>query len=524
MKTKSIALQSLILAGLLLFLSSCNEKYPPTDLNNNNIIPKPLLIKATHKTFVLNNKSAIYLNQENEELVKTGEYLAQILRPSTGFPLEIISTTPTQHKGAIYLILKSIETFQSKEAYKINIDADKVEISASDVEGIFRGIQTLRQLLPAEIENSEIQKKDWLLPTGIITDKPEYSYRSAMLDVSRHFFGVPIVKQYIDQLALYKINILHLHLTDDQGWRIEIKSWPNLTLHGASTQVGGGEGGFYTQEDYKEIVQYAAERFITVVPEIDMPGHTNAALASYPELNCNNEAPELYTGTEVGFSTFCIEKEVVYQLVEDVVREISEITPGPWFHMGGDESHSTKQKDFIYFINRTRDIIESNGKQAIGWSEIALADVNEQTTVQFWNKAENAKIAISKGCKLIISPAEHTYMDMKYDSTTVLGLDWAGYTEVDLAYNWEPTAQADGISKENILGIEAPLWSETIENLDDINFLAFPRLPGHAEIGWTPHSLRNWEEYKVRLASHAERFNQLGINYYRSELVPWTTE
>ena len=524
MKIKSIALQSLILIGLLLIFSSCNKKYPPTDLNLNNIIPKPLSVTATHQTFVLNSKSAIYVNQENQDLVKSGEYLGKILRSSTGFPIEVIPTTSSQQKGSIYLTIKTAEKSESKEAYQININTEKAEISASHVEGVFRGIQTLRQLFPAEIESNEVQQKDWLLATGSIVDKPEYSYRSAMLDVSRHFFGVPIVKQYIDQLALYKINILHLHLTDDQGWRIEIKSWPNLTLHGASTQVGGGKGGFYTQEDYKEIVQYAAERFITIVPEVDMPGHTNAALSSYPELNCNNRAPELYTGTEVGFSTFCIEKEVVYQLVEDVVREISEITPGPWFHMGGDESHSTKQKDFIYFINRTRDIIESNGKQAIGWSEIALADVNEQTTVQFWNKAENAKIAISKGCKLIISPAKHTYMDMKYDSTTVLGLNWAGYTEVDLAYNWEPTAQADGISKENILGVEAPLWSETIESLDDINFLAFPRLPGHAELGWTPQSSRNWDEYKVRLGNHAERFKQLGINYYRSGLVPWTTE
>ncbi len=204
---------------------------------------------------------------------------------------------------------------------------------------------------------------------------PKYGYRGAMLDVARHFFTVDEVKKYIDLLAMYKINKLHLHLSDDQGWRIEIKSWPNLTNYGGSTEVGGGPGGFYTQEEYIELVSYAQERFITIIPEIDLPGHTNAALASYPELNCNGKSPDLYTGTEVGFSTLCANKEITFQFLDDVIREISEITPGPYFHIGGDESHVTKEEDYITFINRSQDMVLKYGKKVMGWDEIQNADL-----------------------------------------------------------------------------------------------------------------------------------------------------
>jgi hexosaminidase len=329
------------------------------------------------------------------------------------------------------------------------------------------------------------------------------------------------VKQYIDQLALYKINYLHLHLSDDQGWRIEIKSWPKLTEIGGSTQVGGGPGGFYTQEEYADIVSYAAERFITIVPEIDMPGHTNAALASYAELNCDGKATELYTGTRVGFSTLCTRKEITYTFVEDVIRELVELTPGPYFHVGGDESHVTELEDYIYFMNRVRKIVQKHGKKVIGWDEISHADLDSSDIAQYWASAENAGRALAKGARLIISPAKYAYLDMKYDSTTALGLNWAGYTEVDKAYAWEPLELIEGISQDQILGIESPLWSETIETLDEIEFLAFPRLIGHAEIGWSDPQARSWESYRKRLADHAGMLDALGIDFYRSDLVDW---
>jgi hexosaminidase len=317
------------------------------------------------------------------------------------------------------------------------------------------------------------------------------------------------------------MNVLHLHLSDDQGWRIEIKSWPNLTAHGGSTQVGGGKGGFYTQEQYADIVQYAKERYITIVPEIDMPGHTNAALASYPELNCNGKATELYTGTKVGFSTLCTNKEITYKFIDDVVRELAALTPGPYIHIGGDESNATKVEDYIPFINKVQDIVIAHGKQVLGWDDIAIAILKPNVVAQHWSNIKNANMAVTKGAKLLLSPAKKAYMDMQYDKTTPLGLHWAAYIEADSAYKWDPARYVPGVGKENIIGIEAALWTETITNMDQIEYMVFPRLPGYAEIGWTPSSLRSWDEYKVRLGNHGERFKAMEIDYYPSKLVPW---
>jgi hexosaminidase len=317
------------------------------------------------------------------------------------------------------------------------------------------------------------------------------------------------------------MNVLHLHLADDQGWRIEIKSWPKLTEIGGSTEVGGGKGGFYTQEEYKDLVQYAADRFITIIPEIDMPGHTNAALASIPELNPDNVAVKLYTGTKVGFSTLQTNKDFTYQFLNDVIRELVSMTPGPYIHVGGDESHVTKKEDYIPFIERVQEIVLANGKQMIGWDETTLSALKSTSVAQYWSKAENALRGVSKGAKIIMSPAAKAYLDMKYHPKTKLGLHWAGYIEVDAGYKWDPATLVPGITKTNILGIECPLWSETVHNMKEIEFLLFPRLPGYAEIGWTDSSLRHWEEYKTRLGNQASRFKFMGINYYPSAKVPW---
>ena len=320
-------------------------------------------------------------------------------------------------------------------------------------------------------------------------------------------------------LVVYKLNVLHLHLSDDQGWRIEIKSWPNLTAHGGSTEVGGGTGGFYTQEEYKDIVEYAKERFITIIPEIDMPGHTNAALASYSELNKSGEVTELYTGIKVGFSSLDTSKEITYQFVGDVVRELSEMTPGPYIHIGGDESHETEMEDYIPFINRVQDIVLANGKQMIGWDEIAHADIKANTIVQFWARPKNAQKAVEKKAKIILSPSNKTYLDMKYDSITKLGLNWAGYVNIDSAYNWNPSTFITGISKSDILGIESPLWTETITNMEELEYMVFPRIIGHAEIGWTLDSLRDLDDYKFRLKKHLDRLKIKGIYYYSLDRI-----
>jgi hexosaminidase len=252
-----------------------------------------------------------------------------------------------------------------------------------------------------------------------------------------------------------------------------------------------------------------------------MPGHTNAILASYPELNCNGKATDLYGGIEVGFSTLCTDKEITYKFVNDVIRELAALTTGPYIHIGGDESHVTKKEDYIPFVKRVQDIVLSHGKQVMGWDEISLSELNPNTVAQYWSNAENASLAVSKGAKILMSPAAKTYIDMKYDSTTVLGLKWAGYIEVDTSYIWDPATLVPGIGKDKILGVEAPLWTETITNMEELEYMVFPRLPGIAEIGWSPVSIRNWDDYKIRLGKHADRFTVMQIHYYASRLVPW---
>jgi hexosaminidase len=343
-----------------------------------------------------------------------------------------------------------------------------------------------------------------------------------MLDVARHFFSVSDVTHYIDLLASYKINRLHLHLSDDQGWRIEIRSWPNLALYGGSLEVGGGPGGYYSQSDYAYIVAYAQSRFVTVVPEIEMPGHINAALAAYPNLSCSGKIPELYTGIDVGFSSLCISDETTYTFVQDVIGELAAMTPGPYIHVGGDETQATGPADYVSFMNRVGSIIAATGKHMVGWEEIAQAGIPAGSIVQHWNPGDGLALeATTEGLKLIMSPADRAYIDMKYVASTPLGLDWAGYITVPTAYNWDPAAMVADVTDENILGVEAPLWSETLETLNDIEYMAFPRIIGFAEMGWTPQSARNWDSYRLRLAAQGPRLRALGVNFYKSPDVPW---
>ena len=507
---------------MLAVLTSCTDKIQ-SDLSKESIIPKPVAVTATGEFFSLKSSSDIYFQGESPELKQIGEYLAVRLKPATGYDFEVKSTVNDPRPGNIFLTLPATDTKLGDEGYELTITKKGIKLAANTPGGLFRGIQTIRQLFPAKIEMASKQTGPWQIASGTITDYPVYSYRGVMLDVSRHFFGVQDVKRLLDMVACYKMNVLHLHLSDDQGWRIEIKSWPNLALHGGSTQVGGGKGGYYTQEQYSEIVNYAKERYITIVPEIDMPGHTNAALSSYAELNCSGKATELYTGTDVGFSTLCTHKEITYKFIDDVVRELAALTPGPYIHIGGDESHATKREDYIPFINKVQEIVVANGKHVLGWDDIAISTLKPNVSAQVWASVENANMAVTKGAKILMSPANKAYLDMQYDSTTKFGLHWAAYIEVDSAYIWDPATLIPGVGKENILGIEAALWTETITNMDEMEYMVFPRLPGYAEIGWSPSSDRSWDEYKDRLAKQGERFKAMDIDYYQSVLVPWGT-
>ena len=497
----------------MLILFSCQEQAPPPfSLEEAALIPLPNEVHSSPASFSIGSTHSIGVNSEN--LLPLAEQIGQEWESVTG---EALLISKDASELAIQLHLTNEEHLQA-EAYRLEIGEQNILLISATEVGLYRAWQTLKQVLLLTPQNKHGKQH---IPTGIIEDAPDYAYRGAMLDVARHFFSVAAVKRYIDQLALYKINFLHLHLSDDQGWRIEIKSWPKLTAIGGSTEVGGGEGGFYTQEDYKEIVAYAQKHFITIVPEIDMPGHTNSALASYAELNCNGKATELYTGTEVGFSTLCVDKKITYTFIDDVVREIASITPGPYFHIGGDESHATAKKAYKTFVNKVIPIVEKYEKKILGWDEIQLGDLPENVVVQYWAKAENALKGKSKGAKVLMSPAHYAYLDMQYDSLTPLGLHWAAYINVKKGYDWVPETLVKGIEKQDIIGIEAPLWSETITNSADLEYLAFPRLPGYAEIGWTAMEKRNWEDYKKRLVAHQTIFDRYKINYYPSSLIDW---
>lgn len=477
----------------------------------HNLIPKPSSVTPAQGTFVLTADTKILVAPANAELIRVGNFLAAPLRLLTGYPLPVAAGAPID--GSISLTLQPDSTLGA-EGYTLTITPSAIQISANQPAGLFYATRTLNQLLPP-------RDGPWEIDAGTIRDVPRFAWRGTMLDVARHFFKVEDAKRYIDAIAAYKLNHLHLHLSDDQGWRIEIKSWDKLATFGGSTAVGGGAGGYYTQEQYRDLVQYAAERYIIIVPEIDMPGHTNAALASYSELNCNNTAPALFTGTEVGFSTLCADKEVTYKFVDDVVRELAALTPGPYIHIGGDEARSTDTADYIKMMTRVQDIVRAHGKQMMGWEEIAQIKLDRSSLAQHWNSPEFTASAAQQGAHIIMSPASKSYLDMKYDSTTKLGLDWAGLIDVVKGYTWDPSTEIENLNESAILGVEAPLWSETLITLHDVEYMAFPRLIGIAEIGWSPKTNRTWDEYKTRLAAHGPRLEAMGVNFYRAPQVDW---
>ncbi|KOU55147.1 beta-N-acetylhexosaminidase [Streptomyces sp. MMG1533] len=487
----------------------------------DRIVPAPASVTPGGSPYRLTRDTHIRVD-DSGEVRRIGAYLAAVLRPSTGYRLPVT----THGKGGIRLRLGKGPF--GAEGYRLDSGGKGVTITAAKPAGLFHGVQTLRQLLPAAVEKDSVQPGPWLVAGGTITDTPRYGWRGAMLDVSRHFFTVDQVKRYIDQLALYKVNKLHLHLSDDQGWRIAVDSWPRLATHGGSTQVGGGPGGYYTKADYQEILGYAASRYLEVVPEIDMPGHTNAALASYAALNCDGVAPPLYTGTEVGFSSLCVSKEITYDFVDDVVRELAALTPGRYLHIGGDEAHSTSHEDYATFMDRVQPIVAEYGKTVVGWHQLTGATPAKGALAQYWgldstSAAEKAQVAkaAQNGTGLILSPADRIYLDMKYDANTPLGLSWAGYVDVKRSYDWDPGSYLPGAPPEAVKGVEAPLWTETIVTGAHIEYMAFPRLAGAAELGWSPAATHDWDGYKVRLAAQGPRWDALGIGYYRSPQVPW---
>ncbi|WP_214466659.1 beta-N-acetylhexosaminidase [Microbacterium flavescens] len=438
----------------------------------------------------------------------------------------------------------AIERGGPAESYRLVADEASVTITGADDAGLFYGVQTLGQLIARDGD-------DWIVPAVSIDDAPRFAYRGVMLDVARHFHSVETVKAYIDDAAGLKFNALHLHLSDDQGWRIELHSRPKLTELAAGSAVGGDAGGFYTRDDYREIVEHAASRHMIVVPEIDMPGHTHAVGLAYPELveepviadhmrEDGSELPESgkhYGGIAVGFSSLKIHDEATYDFAADVFGELAAMTPGPYLHLGGDEALGTPDEDFALFVSRVSGIIADLGKTPVAWHEAGDApDLAEATVGQYWGfmrptdgMDDKARGFVRNGGRLILSPADAIYLDMQYPTGPQLGLTWAnGPTSVQRAYEWEPSTILADVDDSDILGVEAPLWSETIRTLDDIETMAFPRIAAAAEAGWSPATdaseLRTWDSFRERVGSLGPLWTSLGIGFHPSDEIDWATE
>ncbi|HET6600855.1 MAG TPA: beta-N-acetylhexosaminidase [Gaiella sp.] len=485
------------------------------------IVPKPLAVAPGRGAFELRREARILLGRDSAAARPVARLLAETLRPATGFRLPVTTVRGAPANGDVALALRPADRALGDEGYRLTVEPRGVVLAARTPAGLFRGTQTLRQLLPSAIDAGRRRRGPWHVPVLTLHDRPRFAWRGMMLDVARHFFGVAEIERLIDLLALYKLNRLHLHLTDDQGWRLAIRSRPRLTRIGSSTAVGGGPGGHFTQRDYRRLVAYAAERFVEVVPEIDMPGHVNAALSAYGELASDGVAQAPYTGIDVGFSSLCIRREETYAFVDGVLGELAALTPGPYLHIGGDEPLSTDPADYRFFVERVQRIVRTHGKRMLGWEEIARAPIRRTTLVQHWHDPELARAAVAKGAKLVLSPATKTYLDMKYTRSSHLGLTWAGTTSVRAAYDWEPAKLVDGVGERDVAGVEAPLWSETISTRAGLDHLVFPRLLGVAEIGWSSAEGRSWREYRRRLAAQGPRLDALGVAFHADPSVSW---
>ncbi|WP_328468334.1 beta-N-acetylhexosaminidase [Actinoplanes sp. NBC_00393] len=513
-------LAALLACVLTLTVASAPAEATRPAVSLGSVVPAPVEVRPDRSAFELTARTVIEAPRSAQGVA---ERLAEALRPATGYRLPVVERARAG-TPKISLTLGR-ESRLGAEGYRLRVQRTAVTLRANGNAGLFAGTQTLRQLLPPAIDAGTPQRSRWVLPGGEITDFPRFAYRGAMLDLARHFHTPAEIKRYVDEISRFKVNHLHLHLSDDQGWRIQIDSWPRLTTVGGApgTRVDGAGGGFLTKADYRDLVRYAADRYVTIVPEIDMPGHVNAAQVAYPELTCDGVAPPPRTDMVVGYSSLCIGKEVTYRFVEDVIRELAAITPGRYLHIGGDEAHATSDADYVAFQQRVLPLVAKYGKTAYGWNEIAQAPAANRAVAQYWGlETQNATLAaaVAAGTKVIMSPANRAYLDMKYDPSTRLGLSWAAYIEVQTAYDWDPGTHLSDVPESAVLGVEAPLWSETLRSLDDIEFMAFPRLAAIAELGWSPD--RDWDSFRARLGAYGPRWEQRGVGFYRSPQINWS--
>ena len=524
--------------------------------NTYNIVPKPAKLTPRQGQFVFNAETRIVAPVDNDADMHNAVFsLLERLLLSTGLNVKITDNSDGSiQPGKNMVYCKLVRSIANKEAYRMTIVNDRIEIEAGAPAGIFYAMQTIRQLLPPEINRDAYAKNVvWAVPCAVIEDEPRYPYRGMLLDVCRHFSDVTAVKYYIDKLAFHKINRFQMHLTDDQGWRIEIKKYPKLTEVGGwrdRTLVGryvrGGPflyrqeryGGFFTQEQIKEIVDYAKKKFVTVIPEIEMPGHAVAALTAYPELSCTGGPFEVEGRWGIFNDVYC-PKESTFEFFENVLAEVMELFPSEYIHIGGDECPKLRWKNCYhcqmkikelglkdehelqsYFITRIEKFVNSKGRRIIGWDEILEGGLAPNATVMSWRGTEGGIAAAKQGHDVIMTPASHCYFDY-YQSqdreNEPLGI--GGYVPMEKVYSFDPTPEGLSIAEaRHILGGQCNLWREYINAESHVEYMLFPRLAALAEAVWTPMNEKNYENYMTRLAGILKHYDAMNINYSRSNL------
>lgn len=495
------------------------------------VIPEPKVMTPSTGEFFLSDQTVI---ETDEITAALGKYAQGLFSPATGFklPLKRGFSEESSHTSRIQLRLNELTDDLGKEGYTLSVKKDEINLCAATQAGVFYGIQTLRQLLPAGIERSQPTAGviQWAIPCMEIKDQPRFPWRGLMMDCSRTFWSKEYIHRTIRLMALYKLNHLHLHLTDDQGWRLEIKKYPKLTQLGAEFPARFSEPpehqGFYSQADIKEIVAYAAQHHVTIVPEIEMPGHALAALACYPELSCTAgpfEIHPFHKGINIHPEIFCAGNERTFEFIEDVLSEVIELFPAPFIHIGGDEAPKQNWKACpkcqariqteklgnehdlqSYFIKRVEKFVNARGKKIIGWDEILDGGLAPNAAVMSWRGVRGGVAAATAGHDVVMSPTSHCYFDYPYTQISTMR-----------AYAYEPIPQElRQDAAKYILGAQANFWSHIDRSEEKVDAQLFPRLLAIAERTWSPAAQRDENHFRSRVQSHLQRLAALGVKYY----------
>lgn len=541
---------------IIITLTGCNDMF--TDRSAPAVIPEPVEMEMKDGSFLLNRETAIHLQGGEESLISIAEQLKDALDSATGFDLEIHSYESEDNDESTILLSLGGDTTGNEEGYNLDVSSDRILIQSSTPAGVFYGMQTLLQLFPPEIYHTDYtlvpQNTRWEVSALEIKDYPRFAYRGMHLDVARHFFSVDFVKKYIDLMAMQKMNRFHWHLTEDQGWRIEIEQYPRLTEIGAwrdSTLVGhyGSDiydgkryGGYYTQEEIRDVVEYAEKRHITVIPEIEMPGHSSAALAAYPEFGCV-EGKDYQVQTTWGiFDDIYCPSEETFTFLESVLAEVMDLFPSEFIHIGGDEAPKVQWEESdlaqqvieregladehelqSYFISRIEEFLNKNGRQIIGWDEILEGGLAPNATVMSWRGVEGGIEAAKQGHNAIMTPGSHCYLDHYQDDEETEPLAIGGHTTLDKTYSYEPIPDELQEEERNyILGAQGNVWTEYMHSPEKVEYMAWPRSTALAEVTWSPKEKRNWDSFWHRMQTQFRRFDALNVNaaeHYR-EYMP----